>query len=248
MAFLVIAILVVAVAFAAGYFSFSQNLSEKIKSINSFEECARHYPVMESYPEQCQTPDGKNFTRELANKKKQELIPSASTTILLDETTDWQTYVNTSDGYEIKFPNTWITEKNEEYEFIKILPGHVPAKDLERIEKENPFFSEPNILIDIKSEPFTLPGPPELYGLYLTKPTIMEVNNLEGVYSHKICAPDCGPEFEYPYDGGDKILHLSLQSLGEDYVEILKKEFNANIKDIDEEMFKKITKTLKVSE
>jgi hypothetical protein len=32
--------------------------------INSFDECARAgYPIMESYPEQCRTPDGRNFTR-----------------------------------------------------------------------------------------------------------------------------------------------------------------------------------------
>lgn len=33
-------------------------------SINSFEECAEHYPIMESYPEQCATPDGKHFTKQ----------------------------------------------------------------------------------------------------------------------------------------------------------------------------------------
>ncbi len=29
--------------------------------IDSFEECAKHFPVMESYPEQCNTPDGQHF-------------------------------------------------------------------------------------------------------------------------------------------------------------------------------------------
>lgn len=34
--------------------------------ITSFEECAAAgYPVMESYPEQCRTPDGRNFVREI---------------------------------------------------------------------------------------------------------------------------------------------------------------------------------------
>ena len=33
-----------------------------ITTINSFEECAAAgYPIMESYPEQCRTPDGRNF-------------------------------------------------------------------------------------------------------------------------------------------------------------------------------------------
>lgn len=35
--------------------------------IDSFEDCvAAGYPVMESYPEQCATPDGKSFTRDIS--------------------------------------------------------------------------------------------------------------------------------------------------------------------------------------
>lgn len=33
-----------------------------IAAIDTFEECAQKYPVMESYPEQCRTPDGRIFT------------------------------------------------------------------------------------------------------------------------------------------------------------------------------------------
>lgn len=36
------------------------------KTINSFEECqAAGYPVLESYPEQCAVPGGKNFIRDI---------------------------------------------------------------------------------------------------------------------------------------------------------------------------------------
>jgi hypothetical protein len=35
--------------------------------ITTFEECAALYPVMESYPEQCNTPDGKHFVRDISN-------------------------------------------------------------------------------------------------------------------------------------------------------------------------------------
>ena len=31
--------------------------------ITTFEQCAAKYPVMESYPPQCNTPDGKHFTQ-----------------------------------------------------------------------------------------------------------------------------------------------------------------------------------------
>ena len=37
-------------------------------SINSFEECVEAgNPVMESYPEQCRTEDGKHFVRNIGN-------------------------------------------------------------------------------------------------------------------------------------------------------------------------------------
>jgi len=44
-----------------------QNTS-KIQSISTFEECAQAgYPIMESYPEQCKTPDGRNFTKQVTS-------------------------------------------------------------------------------------------------------------------------------------------------------------------------------------
>jgi hypothetical protein len=48
--------------------------AEPAAGITSFEECAAAgYPVMESYPEQCRTPDGRTFTREL---REDELSPA----------------------------------------------------------------------------------------------------------------------------------------------------------------------------
>ena len=35
--------------------------------IDSFETCAARYPILESYPEQCNTPDGKHFVRNVGN-------------------------------------------------------------------------------------------------------------------------------------------------------------------------------------
>jgi len=45
----------------------TQNKPAAIVSINSFEECAAKYPVMESYPRQCSTPEGKHFTENIGN-------------------------------------------------------------------------------------------------------------------------------------------------------------------------------------
>jgi len=36
----------------------------KIGSINDFEGCAETYPVMDSYPQRCRTPDGRLFTNQ----------------------------------------------------------------------------------------------------------------------------------------------------------------------------------------
>jgi hypothetical protein len=52
---------VLAIAFA---FFFMRNWDNW--QINSFEECAAAgYPVMESYPRQCRTPDGRHFVEEI---------------------------------------------------------------------------------------------------------------------------------------------------------------------------------------
>lgn len=50
------------VAVIAGYFVLPDK--EVTKEITTFEECAAAgYPIMESYPEQCRTPDGRSFIR-----------------------------------------------------------------------------------------------------------------------------------------------------------------------------------------
>ena len=59
---IIIGVVVVA-AIAGGYFITKQRVSQ----INSFDECAAAgYPIMESYPEQCRTPDGRSFTKALS--------------------------------------------------------------------------------------------------------------------------------------------------------------------------------------
>lgn len=46
---------------------------------SSFEECAQYYEVMESYPEQCSTPDGATYVRDIGNElEKIDLIRVAS--------------------------------------------------------------------------------------------------------------------------------------------------------------------------
>lgn len=46
-------------------------ISAQKGTISSFEACkAAGYPIMETYPEQCATPEGKVFVRELSEEEK----------------------------------------------------------------------------------------------------------------------------------------------------------------------------------
>lgn len=44
--------------------------------VNNFEECvAKEYPILESYPRQCKTPDGRTFVEDIGNElEKQNII------------------------------------------------------------------------------------------------------------------------------------------------------------------------------
>lgn len=39
--------------------------TEIVAEVTDFDSCAKYYPVMESYPMQCSTPDGDTFTEEI---------------------------------------------------------------------------------------------------------------------------------------------------------------------------------------
>lgn len=70
--FLIIVILVG----TALYFTVCKPGEAPPPDINSFEECvSAGYPVLESYPRQCKTPDGKTFTEDIGNElEKVDLI------------------------------------------------------------------------------------------------------------------------------------------------------------------------------
>lgn len=64
-------VLLLVVATVGSYYLVQGKEQKHITEISSFEECAQAgYPIMESYPEQCRTPDGKNFV-----KKVEPIIP-----------------------------------------------------------------------------------------------------------------------------------------------------------------------------
>jgi hypothetical protein len=58
----------VLILIAVGYFGWQLY---NIKQITSFDACvAAKYPVLDSYPPQCTTPDGRVFTLEIGNEQK----------------------------------------------------------------------------------------------------------------------------------------------------------------------------------
>jgi hypothetical protein len=68
----IILIILLAAIAAAAYFIFKNEAlapdgKQNPVQITSFEECAAKYPVMESYPRQCNTPDGKHFVENIGN-------------------------------------------------------------------------------------------------------------------------------------------------------------------------------------
>lgn len=74
---IIFAVLLTAVS---AYFYWRPKPEQKPAEISSFEECAAAgYPIMESYPEQCRTPNGKTFARNIGNElEKSDLIRVSS--------------------------------------------------------------------------------------------------------------------------------------------------------------------------
>lgn len=77
-ALILLGVLIVVGVFAAAIF-LEKNKTVNV-SVNNFEECtAAGYPVMESYPRQCQAADGNNFIEDIGNElAKADLIKLAN--------------------------------------------------------------------------------------------------------------------------------------------------------------------------
>ncbi len=70
-----IALVLVLLAGGAYWYMHKAATAKSIAKISSFEECGALYPVMESYPPRCATPDGRSFTQDVGNElSKMDLI------------------------------------------------------------------------------------------------------------------------------------------------------------------------------
>lgn len=65
----IVALLIIGIGYAAYRSNIFGNIPQPVPRVLSFEDCAAAgYPVMESYPRQCKTPDGRTYTEELPGK------------------------------------------------------------------------------------------------------------------------------------------------------------------------------------
>ncbi len=73
---IIIFLIIIVVLGVTAYFTMFKPGEAPVTDINSFEECvSAGYQVMESYPRQCKTPDGKTFTEDIGNElEKLDLI------------------------------------------------------------------------------------------------------------------------------------------------------------------------------
>lgn len=123
--FILIGLIVTLLIGGAGYFIYQNNF-QNIRNINSFEDCAKYYPVMESYPAQCNTPDGRHFVQELSEEEKKKLntienplgikqLPDASPPTK-EELKTWRKYIHKQFGYEISYPPEVKIKENPDFE------------------------------------------------------------------------------------------------------------------------------------
>lgn len=109
----IVIILAFIAAVGLGILGYYLNKQQTLKNINSFDECARYFSVMESYPAQCNTSDGRHFVQELSDEEKEKLqltVESSNSA----ETADWKTYTSKKVGYSIKVPPGWEMEQQED--------------------------------------------------------------------------------------------------------------------------------------
>ena len=107
--FVIIIILASVVAVTIAYFNLYLTQNKKLSAINSFEDCAKHYPVMESYPEQCTTPDGRHFIKKLSEEENKKPLEGSI------NKEDWETLTNYEIGFSVSYPKSHIISNQLSY-------------------------------------------------------------------------------------------------------------------------------------
>ena len=147
----VIAFIVLAVLIGTAAFLTWQNRSQEVVGmpdqeeevvVSNFEECAAHYPVMESYPRRCSSSEGETFVEDIGNElEKQDVIHignprpndtiESPLTILGEARGTW--------FFEASFPVRLLDEQG-----AVIAEGHAEAQEDWMTEEFVPFRAELN--------------------------------------------------------------------------------------------------------
>lgn len=165
---IIIFIVLILIILVAGFFIWQYEANKKaIAAISNFEDCqAKGYPVSETYPRQCKTPDGRTFKEDIGNAlEKQNLIrvtqPLPNTVISSPLTIQGE-----ARGYwyfEASFPVKLFDANGNQ---IPTTPGYIQAQSDWMTENFVPFqaqieFQKPNTktgkLILEKDNPSGLP-------------------------------------------------------------------------------------------
>jgi len=115
----------------------------KKQNINSFEECSQAgFPIMESFPEQCRTPDGKTFTRQVPAQfnLQQEAISEIGLSLQHPKDLIFRKEIADNEG-SIRTAGFFLTkglENNPEYQMYGLYSQYKDAteQDLELSKKE----------------------------------------------------------------------------------------------------------------
>lgn len=77
---------IIVLAIIGGWFANAKyQKQQQVKAINSFEECTdAGFPVMESYPAQCRTSDGRTFMQNITNYQDRDQDEELSNLIVVD--------------------------------------------------------------------------------------------------------------------------------------------------------------------
>lgn len=113
------------------------------EQINSFEECAQAgYPILESYPEQCRTPDGKSFTKLIDDQQNLQREAIEEIGLSFQYPTNLIYRKEIADNAEnIRTAGFFLTkgsEQNPEYQLYGLYENYKDATeaDLERAKTE----------------------------------------------------------------------------------------------------------------
>jgi hypothetical protein len=213
----VVLITVISITAAGGVYYF--NSQQKQKSINSFEQCAAAgNPIMESYPAQCRTKDGRHFSQQLSEEEKKKLQPSEATSSS-GEISNWQIYTNKKYSYQVDYNPEWKIEEDDlgNVNFYPLL------EDLGYPDPTYPVISIRNVSAKPPQGNQTIDDIE-----MVTEWKEIEVNGIKGVY-YRVhnCAPQCWTAVDFPLEENTLQMIITTEARNRGFMPIFEKMYSS---------------------